>query len=259
MKQRKSVGNPVSPGGVDEPPTSAGGASAAAAAGAGRSQPPTPTSPLFDIEGSLGRGNSARHQATGGSSSLAGPHDRIECALAPGSNVDFPTITEVCELLSARPDDVPGAVEILLQSLGARSLPRRRLKALTILNELVYDAHVARHVWQYPGALQLFQPLQACRGTGLGREADEQIRMFATELERRVFVEVQQPKKTAPPTSPLGGGAPAGRSRPAGGPAAPPAEVFRDDRSKASPGHTTYTGSVQQPLGGSSEGDTLWD
>lgn len=195
MQQRRT--SPVSPAGSQGVPSPAG----AAVPSASSSQPKSPAGPLslFDVESSLGRNVSARH----GADAQASSHERLECALAPGSNVTFPTITEICELLSARPADVPGAVEILLRSLGPRSLPRRRLKALTILNEVVHDEIVAAHVRRAPGALSILQQLQDTRGTGLGAEADGQIRMFSTELERRIFLapaeEAPRPRAAAAP------------------------------------------------------------
>jgi len=244
MSQRKdSSSNPVSPSGVS---VKSAGANVPPATGS--SQPPTPTSPHFDIESSLGSGISSRHQATVGGDLEHTPHARLECALAPGSNVDFPTITEICETLSARPDDVPGAVDILLNSLGPKSLPRRRLKALTILNELMYDDKVAYHVRRWRGALQFLQPLQACRGSGLGTEADGQIRMFATELDRRLFSQPEEPAPNPgafkPAGTQLSGPRLAGPQAPvdgrvAGGPQAPvdgrvageaAADVFREGK-----------------------------
>lgn len=183
MEQRKTS-NPVSPSSKGTSPT---GGEVPPEPG---SQPSSqPTSPHFDVESSLGRHISARHleaQASGGDSPIS-PHGKLECALAPGSNVDFPTITEICESLMARPSEASGAVEILFRALGPKSLPRRRFKALTILNELVYDPNVALLVKRAPGSLSILQRLQTTRRSGLGESADEQIRMFSTELERRIF------------------------------------------------------------------------
>lgn len=188
LQQRR---NPVSPASAKGPPTPAG--ANAQPPFQGRSQPTSPLAHLFDVESSLGKEVSARHldaQASGEEWTVS-THGRLECALAPGSNVDFPTITEISEALLERPSDVPGTVEILCRALGLRSLPRRRLKALTILNELVYDTNVSAHVKRAPGAMVILQQLQGTRGSGLGAEADGQIRMFATEIERICFQEPQ--------------------------------------------------------------------
>lgn len=160
----------------------------------------------FDVEGSLGNDVSARRLAStpAGSEHLSPTSSaRLECALAPGSNVDFPTITEVCEQLNANPQDVAHCVEILVKALGERSLPRRRLKSLTILNELVYDKNVAEHFQKMPYVLAMLRRLQTARGTGLGPAADEQIRMFSTELERKVFPDAADlPAAEAAPAPP---------------------------------------------------------
>lgn len=256
MQQRKK--DPVSPGSSKGTPSPAG----ATAASEPSSQPLAPASKslLFDIESSLGQHISARRLGTEalGSDAETSPHGQLECLLAPGSNVDFPTITEICEMLSSRPAEVAGAVEILFRALGPRSLPRRRLKALTILNELVHDANVATQVRRAPGALPILQQLQGTRGTGLGAEADGQIRMFSTELERRIFQAPQaayhSPQKISPPSVP----------RPSIGPVSPeaglpasaststPADVFRDGHRQSPQARQAHRSSLEDldPLRG---------
>jgi len=173
--------------------------STAAAAGTRQGSPPSPGSgqpnrgksnveSLFDVESSLGRDVSSRHghagAITGDSADTA--MRRIERALAPGSNVDFPTVADISERVLAVPEEATQAVRILVGAFSdERTPPRRRLKALTIMNELAYDARAAEELRARPDLLPSLRRLQAARNTGLGEAADAQIRMFATELQRR--------------------------------------------------------------------------
>lgn len=113
---------------------------------------------------------------------------RIERALAPASNVDFPMITDICERVAAQPSEAAAAVSVLVSAFGSqRSPPRRKLKALTIMHELAYDELAAAELKTLPKARGTLRELQQTRNTGLGEATDEHIRMFATELERSVF------------------------------------------------------------------------
>jgi len=173
--------------------------SAAARAGTRQGSPPSPGSgqpdrgksnveSLFDVETSLGREVSSRHGHAGAilGDSADTAMRRIERALAPGSNVDFPTVADISERVLAVPEEAAQAVRILVSAFSdERAPPRRRLKALTIMNELAYDARAAEELRAHPDLLPSLRRLQAARNTGLGEAADAQIRMFATELQRR--------------------------------------------------------------------------
>lgn len=143
---------------------------------------------LFDVEACLGQSQSSRHlcgsRIVGDAASTS--LQRIERALAPGSNVDFPTVTDICDRIAAVPSERAKAVALLLSYFGdERAHPRRTLKALTILNEMAYDETVVQQLRAAPDAICTFRNLQTVYSSGLGQAADEQIRMFATELARR--------------------------------------------------------------------------
>lgn len=158
----------------------------------------------------------------GGSATVAGPHldvaaslgragtgaatarEKIELALAPMSNVDFPMITDICERLAAEACEASEAVGILVAALGPQSHARRRLKALTILREVAEsDKHCLAELQRCKGARPALQELRELRGSGLGEASDEHIRIFATELERTTFIDASapggSPETVAPP------------------------------------------------------------
>ncbi|CAE6950820.1 MTMR2 [Symbiodinium sp. CCMP2456] len=109
-------------------------------------------------------------------------------ALAAGSNVDFPTVTEICDRVAKEPREVPEAVRLLAGAFAEKGgLPRRKLKALTIMNELLYDKRAEAELRQVHGVRDALWTLQTTSNSGLGPEADEQIRMFATEVEKKCF------------------------------------------------------------------------
>jgi len=136
---------------------------------------------LFDVESSLG----SRAFNKEGDDSVG---ELIYKALAPGSNVDFPMITDICDRISKAPREAAEAVRCLHGACADRNgPPRRKLKALTIMHELMYDQRVACELRGVHGARETLWVLQGTYNTGLGDSADEQIRMFATEVERTCF------------------------------------------------------------------------
>mmetsp|Transcript_110828 Transcript_110828/g.213525 ORF Transcript_110828/g.213525 Transcript_110828/m.213525 type:complete len:470 (-) Transcript_110828:49-1458(-) len=179
-------------------------AEAPAKAQATRMPPPAPgdgtevrcNAELFDVAATLGRN---QRKVTGAQSvddagaeqisdSALTTRQRIENALAASSNVDFPTVTEICERVAAQPQEAKEAVLLLLRVFSDRNCHfRRRLKALTIMHELVYDQRAAEELRAAPSALGSLRDLQQTHNTGLGDDADGHIRMFATELERRCY------------------------------------------------------------------------
>lgn len=157
----------------------------------GSKSPPAGQRPdLFDVESTLGS-NFMPKDPTNNSvvgSTAESACQRIDRALHPSSNVDFPTITDICERVAAEPSEAVEAVGSLLGAFGNSECHyRRRLKALTIMNELVYDHKCAEELRKMPMSLNALRELQMVRGTGLGDASDEHIRMFAHELEKKCF------------------------------------------------------------------------
>ena len=80
-------------------------------------------------------------------------------ALDPDGRVDFPTVTEVCEAVSGNSEEmttVAGLLSAALQrSCGdlEESVVSLQLKALTVINELLYDADARQALIDAPGSL----------------------------------------------------------------------------------------------------------
>ncbi|CAE7242697.1 MTMR2 [Symbiodinium sp. CCMP2592] len=103
-------------------------------------------------------------------------------------------VTEICDRVAKEPREaalaiaVPEAVRLLAGAFAEKGgLPRRKLKALTIMNELLYDKRAEAELRQVHGVRDALWTLQTTSNSGLGPEADEQIRMFATEVEKKCF------------------------------------------------------------------------
>ena len=67
---------------------------------------------------------------------------KIQDMFCSGISLNFPMITEVCELAEKRPYEIADTVKLLGQTL--REDQTSKLKALTLLNEMVYNLYV---VW----------------------------------------------------------------------------------------------------------------
>jgi len=107
-------------------------------------------------------------------------------ALQPTSHVDFPQITEICERVEAYPQEATGTVKLLVAALrDPRASPHAKLKALTILNEMMYNDHVVAVVCSIEGSREALMELRRMRNAGGGEVIEENIRMLATEIEKR--------------------------------------------------------------------------
>lgn len=69
---------------------------------------------------------------------------------------------------------------------------RKKLKALTISNEMVYDELAIHFFRASPGLPEALAKLRGSKNTGLGAPIDENIRMLATEMDKTLFSEGAQ-------------------------------------------------------------------
>jgi len=121
----------------------------------------------------------------------------VQAALVPGINVGFPEITEICDRIAAEPDETAEAVDLLVRALRDTYSPlQKKLKALTISNELMYDGACADIFSAFCSTEGLREALVALRSEkeniDLGAKAVEicrNIRMFATEIDKKCFLE----------------------------------------------------------------------
>lgn len=112
----------------------------------------------------------------------------VRAALLPDTSVNFPVITEICDRIADNPAERGAAVEFLGVSLADAYAPfRKKLKALTIANEMMYDpscVDVFRSIDRLHEALGV---LRTVRDSGLSNHVDENIRMLATEIDKVCF------------------------------------------------------------------------
>lgn len=129
----------------------------------------------------------------------------VQAALLPGSSVNFPQITEICERAAAEPCELEGAVWFLVGALrdGYADL-RKKLKALTISNEMMYDEAAVAIFRASPGLPEALERLRGTKNTGLGAAVDDNIRMLATEVDRICFSEGGRPRARAGQLQKLG-------------------------------------------------------
>lgn len=151
--------------------------------------------------------------------------DLVRSALLPGTHVNFPQITAICERTAANPAELQDTVQSLAASLRDRYADSKKtLKALTIVNEMMYDEHAVA-IFRCQANLQdALTNLRATKDTGLGSAVHDNIRMLATEIERTCFSEggpsrPRQPGQLSKLGSALklGVGAAAGTARRIGG------------------------------------------
>lgn len=120
----------------------------------------------------------------------------LQDALSPQSRIDFPRVTEICQRVADKPDEASVSADVLFAALDqaeapeeapaeALERPRRKLKALTIAHELLYDERVLAEFATRP--LEPLRSLESMpQGSGLGAPAEENIRMLASEVRKRV-------------------------------------------------------------------------
>jgi len=125
-------------------------------------------------------------------------------ALQPGSNVDFPRITELCHCAESNAHDMAVTVGLLVAVLCGPAGFREKLKVLTILNEMLYSREALSCLCDAPSLLTALADLRTTRDTELGSAADESIRMLATEIQKAVNGESPHSPASSPSDSQSG-------------------------------------------------------
>ncbi len=87
---------------------------------------------------------------------------KVQKIFSSERNLDFPTITDICETANEAPYEISESVRLLGQALREGS--RSKLKAVTLLNEMLYDSRVAWCVSQDRNLLAMVKQLQGFRG-----------------------------------------------------------------------------------------------
>ncbi|CAD7933462.1 unnamed protein product [Amoebophrya sp. A25] len=129
---------------------------------------------------------------------------KIQRVFSENQKLDFPLITEICELAEKRPYEIADSVKILAQAL--RENTGAKLKVVTLLNEMVYSMYVVYCVVRDTNLMQMIRRLQqkgahlSSYATQVGSSDEEMannIRMFSCEIEKKVREE--QVRAVAPP------------------------------------------------------------
>eukprot|EP00434_Breviolum_minutum_P019154 symbB.v1.2.016882.t2/scaffold1299.1/size126157/4 len=115
----------------------------------------------------------------------------VRKALLPGSKVDFPQITEICDLVGGSfPQEGPEAIKLLVAAMRDKDAPfRKKLKALTITHEMLYDERAVLGFREMPGLQPALATLRSVKDSGLSEYVDENLRMLATEVDKVCFSE----------------------------------------------------------------------
>jgi len=109
-------------------------------------------------------------------------------ALSQHGHVDFCFVTDLCERIDRMPTELPDIAKMLMEGLDITTDARKTLKSLTILQELSnWDTRSITAFRAVGGLLCTLNSLQLAKNTGLGDQADANIRMLATEVEKQCF------------------------------------------------------------------------
>jgi len=90
---------------------------------------------------------------------------------------------------------------------------REKLKVLTMVNEMLYNADAVCLFQSSPGLCCMLETLQLTQETGLGAAADESIRMLATEIRKACSPAPSSPSSSSSSTASLSSGSSSLRSR----------------------------------------------
>lgn len=131
---------------------------------------------------------------------------QVALALDPSSNLDFPTITDICESAAQNPSGADMAIAVLVSTLGnqvakdgdTRSITQDYYKVLTIFNEMLYEERLVEVLQRTPGLAPALERLTNFREGDWGDSVDENIRLLANEIRKRVFEANGRSKKPTP-------------------------------------------------------------
>lgn len=116
-------------------------------------------------------------------------------ALDPQTTLDFPKVTDICELAARHPDTADMSMAVLVATLGdqkvktgdSRNISQDYVKVLTIFNEMLYEDRLVDVLRRTTGLQPALERLRQYRQGNLGSANDENIRMLSNEIEKRVF------------------------------------------------------------------------
>jgi len=109
----------------------------------------------------------------------------IKAAMEPDSMVTFPLITEICERLENKPDEMSDVARLLVKALeDDNTSVRTKLQALTITNELMYNPRAIDAFRAQPGTRAAIDALRQIKETDLGPITEDLVRTLAEQTGR---------------------------------------------------------------------------
>uniref|UniRef100_A0A7S1F7Z5 Uncharacterized protein n=1 Tax=Noctiluca scintillans TaxID=2966 RepID=A0A7S1F7Z5_NOCSC len=112
-------------------------------------------------------------------------------ALASGKSVDFPMVTDICELACNDQPQIDEVVEVLVAAMRQGNDLTRQLKAATVAHELLYDGCARRAMFETPGMLQTLADLRSCSAPFEDGPAEEAVRLLTSEVMKRLLEEFE--------------------------------------------------------------------
>jgi len=110
----------------------------------------------------------------------------VEQAMCPDATVDFPRLTEICNHIESTDEELDETVHFLFAHL--RRDPKRQLKALTIINEMLYYQDVVTTISMQKEWIEQLEVIRTDTNKSvLGDEMDGFKRIFASEIKRRCW------------------------------------------------------------------------
>lgn len=116
----------------------------------------------------------------------------LALALSRGGRIDFPTVTEICEQVSGSNSQAGAVAKTLAFALQQGVLEEDlslQVKALTVANELLYDAHARRAMFNEPGFLRTLLEVRNSRAAHVDGPSSECARLFAWEVSKWLLKE----------------------------------------------------------------------
>lgn len=123
-------------------------------------------------------------------------------ALDPSCRIDFPIVTEICERATSTKSDLSAVVHLLGSVLKDTSATmQRKLKALTVTHELLYDSSARQLLIAEPGLTESLSAVHSILTSSAGHSngapqiAAESACLLAAEIQRRLDVEANMTLK----------------------------------------------------------------
>lgn len=130
-------------------------------------------------------------------------------ALDPSCRINFPIVTEICERATSNKSDLSAVVHLLGSVLkDTDATMQRKLKALTVTHELLYDSSARHLLIAEPGLTESLSAVQSSLSNSVGYPngasqkdiAAESACLLAVEIQRRLDAEAKITSKQKRPS-----------------------------------------------------------